>query len=196
MSHPCRHVFIASNSLWQAVNVVAIYLDMDSEWWETWGCKFELGILDWIKSRPRMIRFDMKTLNNSLQAQIQALLLDQRRRIRRSRRWQQPCSFSALLASEIAWQTSKSWFADGPTPDWNDSLAVRDVSERWAFLGAAWFYDSRGHYVVWYLDINEIYEGNCLYLHRTVEAETATKKGPCFCDWDRTSFFLIGYRTI
>ena len=111
MSHPCRHVFIASNSLWQAVNVVAIYLDMDSEWWETWGCKFELGILDWIKSRPRMIWFDMKTLNNSLQAQIQALLLDQRirRRIRRSRRWQQPCSFSALLASEIAWQTSKSW---------------------------------------------------------------------------------------
>ena len=93
--------------------------------------------------------------------------------------------------------------ADGPTPDWNDSFAVRDVSERWAFLGAAWFYDSRGHYVVWYWDmfrkfwqcINEIYEGTRPYLHRTVEAETATKKGPCFCDWDRTSFFLLGYRT-
>lgn len=84
---PELDVDIFESFLSKAVNVVAIYLDMDSEWWETWGCKFELGILDWIKSRPRMIRFDMKTLNNSLQAQIQALLLDQRRRrIRRSRR--------------------------------------------------------------------------------------------------------------
>lgn len=43
--------------------------------------------------------------------------------------------------------------ADGPTPDWNDSFALRDVSERWTLLGSAWCYDSRGHYVVWYLDI-------------------------------------------
>ena len=117
MSHPCRHVFIASHFLWQAVNVVDIYLDMDSEWWEKWGCRFELGILDWITSRPRMIRFDMKTLNNNLQAQIQAQLSYQRRRrmIRRSRS-QQPCS-SDLSESKLALQISKSWVADGLTPE-------------------------------------------------------------------------------
>lgn len=70
---------IFQSFLSKAENVTAIYLDMDSEWWKTWELKFELGILDWIKSRPKIIRFDMKVLNRSLQVQIQSQLSDRRR---------------------------------------------------------------------------------------------------------------------
>ena len=125
-----------------------------------------------------------------------AIIDQRRRRIRRSRRWQQPCSFSALLASEIAWQTSKSWFADGPTPDWNDSLAVRDVSERWAFLGAAWFYDSRGHYVVWYWISMRSTKATACTCTGQLKRRQRPRKGRAFATETEQDFFLIGYRTI
>lgn len=65
-------------------------LDVDQPWWEKWGTSFERGILDWVRSRPNLLRFRMKRLKRDLHEQIQQLLrerlqqraaLDARRRL-------------------------------------------------------------------------------------------------------------------
>ena len=39
--------------------LTALHLDVDSAWWRKWGCRFEDGILQWIRARRRIERFEM-----------------------------------------------------------------------------------------------------------------------------------------
>lgn len=58
----------------QQVEFSDFLLDVDEPWWEKWGTSFERGILDWVRSRPNLLRFRMKRLKRDLHEQIQQLL--------------------------------------------------------------------------------------------------------------------------
>lgn len=58
----------------QQVEFSDFLLDVDQPWWEKWGPSFERGILDWVRSRPNLLRFRMERLKRDLHEQIQQLL--------------------------------------------------------------------------------------------------------------------------
>eukprot|EP00438_Fugacium_kawagutii_P011388 Skav218995 [mRNA] locus=scaffold169:267806:269398:+ [translate_table: standard] len=81
-----------------AHRLTSLSLDLDKRWWEDYGDRFESGILDWIRGKPRIIRFRMPPLSRHLQANIQRLLRERRKTCR----WTSDSSDDEFSSDEFA----------------------------------------------------------------------------------------------